>query len=81
MREILRKFGIDMCLDNNLGNEEELQNKALQDIKQEILGKLPQVDIKKYTFETEHHNGIEQTGYINGFNNCLAQVRKIVEEL
>ena len=50
-------------------------DQALTAIKQEILGKLPPM---KNLYTTPQERLITQ--YESGFNDCLAQVRKIIED-
>ena len=49
---------------------------AETDLKQEILGKLPE---KKSLLDIVLEDDTWTGGYHDGFNDCLAQVRKIIE--
>jgi len=63
---------------------EKIGEELLSDIKQEILGKLPEK--KERTKENimlkivEFENAYKADGWFDGFNDCLAQVKKIIED-
>ena len=75
MREILEHVYSCEVRSDKL-DKDRIINQALSDLKQEILGKLPK---EKYHVGVKNNSRFNKN--VDGFNEALAQVRKIVEEL
>jgi len=72
MRELAKQYYKDQYEHYS----KEIENKFLTDLKQEILGKLPK---EKYHVGVKNNSRFNKN--VDGFNEALAQVRKIVEEI